>query len=74
MSDLDKALEFFPLTDERKQKLSELKTSIDFRIIILNELLLSLNTEATPENAYAKYSEARKLSQLLNIKPTVIKK
>ncbi len=74
MSDLDKVLDFFPLTDERKQKLSELKTSIDFRIIILNELLLSLSTEATPENAHAKYSEARKLAQLLTIKPIIIKK
>lgn len=72
--ELDKVLEFFPLAEERRTKLSELTKSIDFRIIILNELLVSLNVEATPENAYAKYAEARKLAQLLNLKSISINK
>lgn len=72
--ELDKVLEFFPLAEERRTKLSELTKSIDFRVIILNELLVSLNIEATPENALAKYAEARKLAQLLNLKSISINK
>lgn len=73
--ELDKVLEFFPLTEERRTKLLELTKSIDFRVIILNELLVSLNLEqATPENALAKYAEARKLAQLLNLKSISINK
>ena len=73
MNDEEDVLDVFPLSEERKRTISELKKTKDFRACILNALINSLSSEAKdPNDALTKYSAARELAKLLSLKAVKI--
>ena len=68
IENIEQVLDLFPLSDERINKLYDLTKDVNYKALMLNKLIESLNHIATQENALALYSTSQAYARMLSIK------
>ena len=67
MNDND-LIEHFPISEERKKKIIEVTKSLDYRLLLINNLITTVNQTPTTElDSVRILSEAKAITRLLKI-------